>query len=111
MTKKKSLEKSEKRIKVVNIFVLVAILIGTMLVLTTNVVVAIEPQGANTSGETTTTAPDTQPESHDAHAGNVTEMDVAGKFYTTGVKIIQQAKFMLLTIPHKLIGGIFLVLI
>jgi len=43
-------------------------------------VIALEPTGANYSGETTqaTNLSNGEPESHDAYAGNVTEMDVEG---------------------------------
>ena len=43
---------------------------------------AVQPSGANYTGEVTTTAPTSDPESHAAQAGNVTRLDIYGTTVT-----------------------------
>jgi len=61
---------------------LVFLIVITISIFSFNTVVAVDPQGANYSGEVTTTRGATEPEGHSAYAGNVTRLDVTG-FSTT----------------------------
>jgi hypothetical protein len=59
---------------------LVLSLLFTLLMITlmTSCVLALRPYGANYTEEDTETAPEDPPQSHDAYAGNVTELSVTG---------------------------------